>query len=198
MKEIIKNSLDKSISYPDYIAMVKQLAENNATTGTEKTESLIEYTKLNDRRMKRWHKNLKIGQENIERLEKFNKKVTWLILTESWCGDAAHVMPVMQKIADINSNIDIKVVLRDENDELMNAFLTNGVKAIPKVIMIDEVTGDVFNSYGPRPSNATQLVNEYKAKHGLLTPEFKEDLQHWYNKDKGQTAVKDLITLLEI
>ena len=62
--------------------------------------------------------------------------------------------------------------------------------------MIDEVTGDVFNSYGPRPSNATQLVNEYKAKHGLLTPEFKEDLQHWYNKDKGNNTQKDLIELL--
>ena len=198
MKELIKNSLDKSISYPDYIAMVKQLAENGTTTGAEKSESLIEYTKLNDRRMKRWNKTLKIGQENIERLEKFNKKVTWLILTESWCGDAAHVMPVMQKIADINSNIDIKVVLRDENDELMNAFLTNGGKAVPKLIMIDEVTGEVFNSYGPRPSDATQLVQAYKTKHGHLSPEFKEDLQHWYNKDKGQTAVKDLLTLLEV
>jgi len=198
MKELIKNSLDKSISYPDYMALVKQLVENNSTTGIEKTESLVEYTKLNDRRMRRWNKTLKIDAENKERLKKFHKKVTWLVLTESWCGDAAHVLPVMQKIADLNSNIDVKVVLRDENDELMNAFLTNGGKAVPKLIMIDEVTGEVFNSYGPRPSDATQLVQAYKTKHGHLSPEFKEDLQHWYNKDKGQTAVKDLLTLLEV
>jgi len=148
--------------------------------------------------MTRWNKTLKIAKEPQERLEKFNKKLTWLVLTESWCGDAAHVIPVMQKIADINSKINIKVVLRDENDELMNAFLTNGGKAIPKIIMIDEVSGEIFNSYGPRPSDATQLVNEYKAKHGHLTPEFKQDLQRWYNKDKGETAVKDLLTLLEV
>jgi thiol-disulfide isomerase/thioredoxin len=196
MKEIIKNSIDKSISYSDYIALVNQLAENNSTTGIEKTEDLIEYTKLNDRRMKRWNKTLKIDEETQERLEKFNKKITWLVLTESWCGDAAHVIPVMQKIADINANIDIKVVLRDENEELMNAFLTNGGKAIPKLIMIDDATGEVLNSYGPRPSNATKLVNEYKVKHGHLTPEFKEDLQRWYNKDKGQTVVEDLMILL--
>jgi len=198
MKEIIKNSLDKSISYPDYIALVKDLAENNSTTGNEKTESLVEYTKLNDRRFKRWGKTLKIDQGTTERLEKFNKKITWLVLTESWCGDAAHVMPVMQKIADLNSKIDIKVVLRDENDELMNEFLTNGGRAIPKLIMIDEASGDVLKSYGPRPSDATQLVSEYKAVHGQLTPEFKEDLQRWYNKDKGQTAVKDLLALLDV
>jgi thiol-disulfide isomerase/thioredoxin len=198
MKEIIKNTLEKSISYPEYMTLVKQLAENNATTGTEKTESLIEYTKLNDRRMKRWHKTLKIDNKTKERLEKFNKKVTWLVLTESWCGDAAHVMPVMQKIAEINPKIDIKVALRDENEDLMKAFLTNGGKAIPKLIMIEDATGEVLNSYGPRPSVATQLVNTYKEEHGALTPEFKEVLQHWYNKDKGQTAVNDLMSLLEV
>lgn len=198
MKEIIKNSLDKSLSYPDYITLVKDLAENNSTTGNEKTESLVEYTKLNDRRLKRWGKTLKIDQNTHERLEKFDKKITWLVLTESWCGDAAHVMPVMQKMADLNSKINIKVVLRDENEDLMNAFLTNGGKAIPKVIMLDDESGVVLNSYGPRPSAAEQLVSNYKAEHGKLTPEFKEDLQRWYNKDKGQTAVKDLMSLLEV
>ena len=198
MKEIIKNSLDKSLTYPDYIALVKDLAENESTTGNEKTENLVEYTKLNDRRMKRWDKTLKINQDAQEQLEKFNKKVTWLVLTESWCGDAAHVIPVMHKMADLNSKIDMKVVLRDENEELMNQFLTNGGKAIPKLIMIDNESGEVLNSYGPRPTDATQLVNDYKAEHGQLTPEFKEDLQRWYNKDKGQTAVKDLMTLLNV
>ena len=32
MKELIKNSLDKSLTYPDYITLVKDLAENNSTT----------------------------------------------------------------------------------------------------------------------------------------------------------------------
>ncbi|MFD2822823.1 thioredoxin family protein [Lacinutrix iliipiscaria] len=196
MKEIIQNSLDKSMSYPDYISLVKDLVENNSTTGNEKTESLVEYTALNNRRMKRWGKTLKIDQEAKAQLEKFNKNVTWLVLTESWCGDAAHVMPVMEKLADLNSKINFKVVLRDENEALMDMFLTHGGKAIPKLIMIDNKSGEVLNAYGPRPSEATQLVNDYKAKHGQLSPEFKEDLQRWYNKDKGQTAVKDLVAML--
>ena len=197
MKEIIENSLHKSMSYDTYVDLVKNLAQTNGTTGNEKTENLIEYTKLNDRRIKRWHKTLKIDDFTKAQLKKFNKKITWLVLTESWCGDAAHVMPVMQKVAEINPNIAIKVVLRDENEALMNNFLTNGGKAIPKLIMIDDASGDVINTFGPRPSEATKMVNQYKETHGQLTPEFKEDLQRWYNKDKGQTAVKDLVALLD-
>ncbi|MCH7525275.1 MAG: thioredoxin family protein [Bacteroidetes bacterium] len=196
MKSIIENSLQKSKSYQEYRDMVKQLVAEESTTGHDKTEELIGYTKLNDRRMKRWDKTLKISQDIQDRIAKFNEKVTWLVLTESWCGDAAHLMPVMNKIAELNNNIDFRVVLRDENNELMNRFLTNGSKSIPKLIMIDKTSGDVINSYGPRPSEATKMVNDYKTEHGKLTSEFKEDLQHWYNKDKGQSTLKDITAML--
>jgi hypothetical protein len=124
--------------------------------------------------------------------------VTWLVLTESWCGDAAHVIPVINKIAELSDHIDLKLVYRDENEALMNAFLTNGSRSIPKLIMIDSHSGEVLDTFGPRPSEATQLVLDYKAKHGVLTPEFKEELQHWYNTDKGQNTIEDLIQLLNL
>jgi hypothetical protein len=69
-------------------------------------------------------------------------------------------MPVMNKIAELNNNIDFRVVLRDENNELMNRFLTNGSKSIPKQIMIDKASGDVLNTFGPRPNSATKMVND--------------------------------------
>ncbi|PWH83627.1 thioredoxin family protein [Algibacter marinivivus] len=196
MNSIIKQSIEKSFTYQEYIALVKQLAEENSNSGLEKTEALANYTKLNDRRMKRWGKTIKISEYAQQKIVEFNRKMTWLIITESWCGDAAHVMPALNKIADLNANIDIKVVLRDENPELMDMFLTNGGRAIAKVIMIDDETGEVLNTYGPRPSEATSYVNRYKAKHGKLTPEFKEDLQHWYNKNKGQNIIEDVIEML--
>ncbi|GAA3633912.1 thioredoxin family protein [Flavivirga jejuensis] len=196
MKTIIKNSLNKSISYLAYRDLVKQLAEANSNTGNEKTEALADYTKLNDRRMKRWDKTIKITSESLSKIKTFKEPITWLVITESWCGDAAHVMPVINKVAELNDNIDLKVVLRDENPELMDAFLTNGNKAIPKLIILDNNTGDVLNTYGPRPSEATNYVSRFKAKHGALTPEFKEDLQHWYNTNKGQNIIDDLTDVL--
>jgi thiol-disulfide isomerase/thioredoxin len=196
MKSIIESGLKNSMSYAAYRDLVKELVINKGTTGANKTEDLVDFTKLNDRRMSRWDKTLKITKEAKKSIEAFETKLTWLVITESWCGDAAHIVPVFNKIAELNPNIDFRVVLRDENDALMNAFLTYGNKAIPKLIIIDTNTKEVLTTYGPRPSEATSYVNRFKSKHGALTPDFKADLQHWYNDDKGQNIVQDITELL--
>ncbi|WP_034062662.1 thioredoxin family protein [Lacinutrix jangbogonensis] len=196
LKNIINNSLHKAITYQDYRDLVKDLVAKESTTGNVKTEALVNYTMLNDRRMKRWDKTVKVAEAVQEKVSNLKVNQTWLVLTESWCGDAAHVMPVISKIADLNDNIAFKVVLRDENEALMNQFLTNGGQSIPKLIMIDNNTNEIINTFGPRPTEATKLVNAYKEEHGKLTPEFKEDLQGWYNKNKGQNAIEDLVTLM--
>ena len=198
MNSIIETNTQTQFSYSDYRQLVSELVENKSTTGNDTSEAMVNYTMLNDRRMKRWDKTIKISEDKQQRIKCFKGNVTWLVLTESWCGDAAHVIPVINKVAELNKNIDLKLVLRDENDDLMNQFLTNGGKAIPKLIMIDNSTGNVVDTYGPRPTEATKLVNDYKAQHGKLTPEFKEELQHWYNKDKGQSTVNDLLQLLGV
>ncbi|WP_299114660.1 thioredoxin family protein [uncultured Winogradskyella sp.] len=195
--KIISESLEKSTSYQNYRDLVTKLVEENSTTGNEKTEALANYTMLNDRRMKRWDKTVKLSEEAKTKIQNFSNNITWLVITESWCGDAAHVMPVINKVAELNDNIDYKIVLRDDNDALMDQFLTNGGRAIPKLVMIDNNTNEVVNTFGPRPTVATAMVNTYKAEHGQLTPEFKEDLQRWYNKDKGQSTLDNLLSLLD-
>lgn len=196
LDKIIENSLKNSMSYSEYISLVNTLVEENSTTGLDKTEALANYTMLNAKRMKRWDKTVKLSADAQSRLESYPRKTTWLVISESWCGDAAHIIPVINKVAEQNSNISFRIVLRDENPELMDAFLTNGGKSIPKLIMLDDQTKEVLNTFGPRPNTATKMVVDYKTKHGKLTPEFKEDLQHWYNKDKGQSTISDLLDLL--
>lgn len=198
VKDIIKESLKNAMSYQDYRDLVQKLVLEASTTGNDKSEAMVNYTMLNDRRMKRWDKTLKISEGIKNKISNFDGHVTWLVITESWCGDAAHVIPALKKIAELTLNIDLKLVLRDENEALMDQFLTNGGRAIAKLIMIDTLSGEVINSYGPRPTQATKLVNDYKEEHGQLTPEFKEDLQGWYNKDKGQNVLNDMLNLLEI
>ena len=194
----IETALTQSISYNDYRTLVKHQADKRKTSGPNQTEALINYTILNDRRMKRWDKTVKVDDLTEATIIAYSKKITWLVLTESWCGDAAHVIPVLNKVAELNPNINLKIVFRDEHEELMGQFLTNGGRAIPKLIMIDNDTQEVIGDYGPRPSEATKLVNDYKTKHGKLTLEFKEDLQRWYNNDKGQTTINDLMQLLNL
>ncbi|WP_350293125.1 thioredoxin family protein [uncultured Croceitalea sp.] len=194
----IKESLAKSWSYADYREKVHQLAVRKATTGEIQSEALIDYTQLNDRRMNRWDKTLKIPAEIQEKITGLDRKLTFLVLTESWCGDASPSLPVMNKIAELNPNINLRIVLRDENIDLMNQFLTNDAMSIPKLIIIDNDKEEVIADWGPRPSIATKMVTDYKAEHGKLTPEFKQDLQVWYNKDKGQNILADIIDLLPL
>lgn len=197
MVKILKESLDNSINYSEYKRLMQKMVMDKFTTGNEVTEANINYTMLNEKRMSRWDKKIEINDSDTTKIKEFNTQVIWLVITESWCGDAAHLMPVMHKVAELNPNISIRIVLRDDNDNLMNLFLTNGSKSIPKLIMIDADTFEVLDVYGPRPSIATKKTDKFKKEHGKLTPEFKEDLQRWYNKDKGQTAIKDLTELLE-
>lgn len=198
ISNIIKTSLKTSYNYTDYRNLVMDLVANESTTGNDKSEDMVNYTLLNDKRMKRWDKTIKISEETLARLANFKGQVTWIVITESWCGDAAHVVPAIYKLAEESDNISLKLVLRDANEALMKQFLTNGGKSVPKLIMIDTETAEVLHTFGPRPAVATKLVADYKAKHGMITPEIKEDLQVWYNKDKGQSTINDLLQMLGV
>ncbi|WP_276168229.1 thioredoxin family protein [Zobellia alginiliquefaciens] len=196
--QLIEKALSQAVSYIDYRAMVNQLALEGRSTGPVQTEALANYTMLNDRRMKRFDKTVKVSAEAEATIAKLDKKIQLIVLTESWCGDAAPALPVINKVAQLNDNIDFKVVLRDENVDLMNQFLTNGGMSIPKLIFWDEENQEVLADWGPRPEPAAKLVADHKEKHGQLLPEIKEEIQQWYNKDKGQTTLKELLTRLPL
>tara|TARA_R110001632_G_scaffold38339_2_gene96508 strand:- start:33332 stop:33919 length:588 start_codon:yes stop_codon:yes gene_type:complete len=195
MKDIIENSLKKGISYEAYRSLVSDLLTSGKSTGIEQSEALLDYSMLNDRRMKRLDKTIQLSEETITTAKSVQEPVTWLVLSEGWCGDAAQTLPIINKIANQSDFIDLKIVLRDENEELMNQFLTNGGKSIPKLIALNK-HNEVINSWGPRPSFATKMVQDYKEEHGQLDADFKQDLQVWYNKDKGADTQKDMLTLL--
>ena len=195
--ELVIQSLDGAIDYYDYRSLVEENVVNGTSIGPERNEALTNYTLLNHARMKRLDKTIKIQREIQEKFKSFNGDQTWLVITESWCGDAAQSMPVMNHLAELSSAIDLKVVLRDENPELMYAFLTDGTLSIPKLIVFDNKTQEVVTDWGPRPSIPTQLVKDYKAVHGKLSAEFKQDLQVWYNRDKSENVIDDLAKLID-
>ena len=195
MKKIIENSLQKAISYTGYRNLVRNLLTEGKSTGPEQSKDLTNYSTLNDRRMKRLDKTIKISKDTIQEFKKVKQPQTWLVLTEGWCGDAAQNLPILNKIASGTANIDFKIVLRDENLDLMDLFLTNGGRSIPKLIALDK-DNNVLDLWGPRPTIATKMVVAYKEKNGALDPQFKQDLQVWYNKDKGKSVQEDFVNLV--
>ena len=194
---LVNDALAAGTSYKEFREEVSNHAKLKTTTGQNQTDALINYTKLNDARMRRLDKTTKISETHQTIFSNYQKKVTWLVLTESWCGDAAQSLPVLNKIASITPHLTLKIVLRDAHIDLMQHFLTNGAMAIPKLIAIDEVSGVIIGQWGPRPSEATKMVTHYKVANGSLSPEFKKDLQIWYTKDKGQGIIDDITEVLK-
>lgn len=196
MKNSIESSLKKGVSYPEYRILVSDLLSEGMSTGKDQTEDKLHYSKLNNSRMKRLDKTIKLSNKTVACTQNLTKNYTFLVISEGWCGDAAQSLPIINKIAEASEKIDLKIVLRDENEALMNLFLTNGSKSIPKLILLDSETQNVINTWGPRPSEATKMVAEQKEKFGVLDADFKERLQVWYNTDKGQNIESDLLQLL--
>jgi hypothetical protein len=197
MKSIIAKSLFNSHSYLEYRKLVSDLLLEGKSTGTEQSEELTHYTTLNETRMNRLDKTMKVPDEIGLQLKNLEKDFIWLVISEGWCGDAAQLLPIFNKMAIESHKIDLRIVLRDENEELMNLFLTNGGKAIPKLIIIDRKTGSVLDSWGPRPQGATNLIQEYKKQFGSIDETAKTELQLWYLKDKGLSTQQEIIALMQ-
>ena len=198
MKLIIENSLANSFTYQEYRGHVTNLFQAGKATGNEQSESLVHYTELNEARMNRLDKTMQVTDEVKSFLENLNQEYIWLVISEGWCGDAAQILPIINKMALLSDKIDFKIVLRDHNEDLMNQFLTNGSKSIPILILIEKDTLKVVNQFGPRPKPAIDLVKNYKEKFGIIDETIKTDLQKWYLSDKGVSTQQEIIDLMRI
>lgn len=197
MNSLIENSVLNSFSYAEYRNHVSQLLLDKLSTGDTQSEDLFNYSTLNEVRMNRLDKTIKIPQEIKDKLANLKKEHLLLVISEGWCGDAAQIVPVMNKIAEESSKLELKIVLRDENVTLMDEFLTNGARSIPKLILVEKDTHIVRGSWGPRPHGALKLILDYKEKFGVIDQEAKTELQKWYLQDKGISTMEEIVVLLE-
>ena len=197
MINTIKQALENSFSFADYRKKVTSLSAEGKSTGHTQSEDLLKYSELNETRMNRLEKTIEVTEEVKTKLKNLDKKYIWLVLSEGWCGDAAQIVPVIHKMADVTDKVELKIALRDDNDALMQHFLTNGGKAIPKLIVLDAETLEVVLDWGPRPHGAKQLILDYKAAHGVVDEPAKIELQKWYLHDKGISIQNEIVEMHE-
>lgn len=197
MKMAVIDALQKSHTYLEYRTIVSSLLKEGKSTGDEQSADLTNYSLLNDTRMKRLDKTMVVSEEVITDLLALEKRYVWLVLSEGWCGDAAQLLPIMNKMQMISSSIEFKIAFRDENLKLMEAFLTNGSKSIPKLILLDQETLTVVGSWGPRPKGATDLIQSYKSQYGVVDETAKTELQLWYLHDKGFSTQREIVQMMK-
>jgi len=196
IESIIEKSLKNSYSYTEYRNHISHLLLDGLSTGLTQSEDLTHYSTLNEVRMNRLDKTIKLPQEINDRLASIHKNYILLVISEGWCGDAAQILPIINKMAQVNDKLDLQVVLRDENPELMDAYLTNGSRSIPKLIVVDADTLTEKASWGPRPAGAEQLIKDFKEKYSVINEEAKTELQKWYLQDKGLSTMQEIVGLL--
>lgn len=196
METTLARYTEKGMSYEAYRELVNQLVEQDKTTGEEQSDMKIRFTKLNAQRMKRLDKQVKLSPELIDTISQIERPMKWIVLTEAWCGDAAQTIPVLQVMVNQSDLLDMYLVLRDEHPELMNQFLTDGTKSIPKLIAVDARTETFIGSWGPRPLPAQQMVMDYKKHKSVPYEEFSKELQLWYTKDKAIHTQEEMAKLI--
>jgi len=196
MKTPVAKALFNSHSYPEYRKLVSDLLLEGKSTGSEQSDDLTHYSELNDTRMNRLDKTISITEDNIQKIKDLKGEYIWLAISEGWCGDAAQILPIINKMAVDSGKIELKIVLRDENEELMKLFLTNNKKSIPVIIVIDKATGGDIAKWGPRPKGATDLITDYKNEFDTIDETAKANLQLWYLHNKGLSTQDELINLM--
>jgi len=193
LKDKFKLAVEKGFSFGEYRELSEKLLSEGKTTGETQTKELVDYTKLNITRMNRITKTTTVTDELKKELSAVNKKWIWLVLAEAWCGDVANVLPVLAKISEESDKIELKIILRDENPEIMNAYLTNGGKSIPKLICLNAETLEEVGNWGPRPSELQNFVIEYKKIEGFDIEELKKEIQLWYAEDKTVSIQNEIL-----
>lgn len=185
-------------SYEGYLKMFEHWAQNLQSSKPDASEALIEYTRLNWVRTQRIHKTILLNPELEEAVKKIQHNYSWLVLTEAWCGDSAQNLPVIAEIAKLNpEKIKLYILLRDENPGLMDKYLTNGSRAIPKLVAINETLSKEAFIWGPRPAPARELLNNWKRDPAARSrDEFEKNLHGWYAKDKANTLQAEFLELV--
>jgi hypothetical protein len=187
--------LQKAMDYETYVHLLDELLGQGRTTGPDQSEAFIHYTQLNQQRMHRLGKTIVLLPSAEALMRKITLPQTWLVLTEIWCGDAAQSIPVIHALASLNPLIDLRFLLRDENPELMDRYLTNGVsRSIPKLIGLDTTTLEELFTWGPRPAPLQEMFLKMRAE-GVEYHAIKEEIQRWYNKDGTVTIQQELSAL---
>jgi hypothetical protein len=156
----------------------------------------INYTKLNWSRQQRW---IKVGILNpflADLVQKINQPQQWIVITEPWCGDAAHTVPFLYKLSELNSLITLDIQLRDQEPHLIQRYLSGTSKSIPKFIIRNAADEDLM-VWGPRPADSQVLFDRLKAE-GADFEEFKMQLQQWYNHDKGVSLQEELLEQMRL
>jgi len=196
-KHITRELIEEAFTYNQYRQLIDKLLERGRTTGDKDSEEIIHYTRMNVQRMKRQDKQISLNESLKEKLKNLGSDWIWLVITEGWCGDAAQNIPVINKMAEAAPNIELKFILRDEHPEIMDQYLTDGSRSIPKLVCLDAESLEEIGTWGPRPAVIQEKAMQWKDDPEISKEEWAEKLHKWYADNKTEEQQKEFEQLIE-
>lgn len=175
--------VQKSMNITTYEIQFDDILEGRNVLPPYDNPDYIHYVKMNQTRASRLSRKGKLLPQLEELITRIDQETYWLLITEPWCGDAAHCHPFVARYAAMNDHITLKVQNRDTPGSEIDNYLTNGGKSIPMLIVRDAYHRDLF-TWGPRPKDAQELYLDLKNQ-SVEWPEILKQLQLWYSKNKG-------------
>jgi hypothetical protein len=157
--------------------------------------SFIETAKVNKDLWESVARRATVPAEIVARAARLRAHRRLLVLLEDWCGDAVHTIPPLAALAAAVPQLELRVLARDVNLDVMDAHLTNGSRSIPIVIVLDEC-GQELGWWGPRPAALQAWVMSPEARAMDPGVRYKE-IRTWYARDRGRAALLELLDLME-
>lgn len=184
------------MTFEAYHQYFESIIQKNVTehTAPYNNPDYFDYTRLNWSRMNRWLKTGQLTDAMTYAVKAIDSPQQWIIITEPWCGDAAHSVPFLEMISRLNPLITVSYELRDSEPFRINDYLTNGGKSIPKLVIRDGKGKDLA-TWGPRPAACQEIYSKLTAEKADFE-KVKTELQLWYNADKGIGVQEELTNLL--
>ncbi|MFN8310640.1 MAG: thioredoxin family protein [Chitinophagales bacterium] len=196
MKTIGTKILNETLSWNQYLKLTEDIVNHEDRPEKYRDEKMLRYTTQNLERMKRISAHMTVDTKLYNALSRFTEPMTWMVLTEPWCGDASQSVPALQVLAACNENIRFCVLLSDSHQEVLAQFLTNGSYSIPKLVCLN-AQNEVIAVWGPRPK-ALQDIAMVKLKDPSLSFGQKVKLIHeWYDQDATKSLQEEFTAMVK-
>ena len=139
------------------------------------------------------HARARVPEDILERARRLTGSWRFLALAEDWCADGANTLPFLSRLVDAVPGLELRVLSREGNPDLMDAHLTDGARSIPVVMVLDQAYREV-GWWGPRPAPLQgYFLRELKP---LPQEERFPKLRAWYARDRGRTSLGEILDLI--
>jgi len=140
------------------------------------------------------YRTARIPEWATEGVARLGRRFRLVVLAEDWCGDASSTVPVLARWAEA-AGMELRILRRDQHSAVMDAYLSNGARAIPVVIVLTDQMQEIGH-WGSRPAELQAMVTAERSQ-GRTSRTYFPNVRRWYAKDKGESTLREVLAVME-